>query len=119
MVKGAYDGITVLDVTSQRYLDAVAAAPPLAPWREVEPADTLMMIFTSGTSGDPKAVRFAHVMAILCGASLIGQYDVTADDVCYLSMPLFHSNGVAAGWAVASVARAAAGCAAGAISICR
>ena len=75
------DGITVLDVTSQRYLDAVAAAPPLVPWREVEPADTLMMIFTSGTSGDPKAVRFAHVMAILCGASLIGQYDVTADDV--------------------------------------
>ena len=60
-----------------------------------------MMIFTSGTSGDPKAVRFAHVMAIICGASLIGQYDVTADDVCYLSMPLFHSNGVAAGWAVA------------------
>jgi fatty-acyl-CoA synthase len=94
-------GITVLDVTSQRYLEAVAAAPPLVPHREVGPTDTLMMIFTSGTSGDPKAVRFAHVMAILCGASLIGQYDITAADVCYLSMPLFHSNGVAAGWAVA------------------
>ena len=40
-------------------------------------------------------------MAIMCGASLIFQYDVTADDVCYLAMPLFHSNGVAAGWAVA------------------
>ncbi|MGB7142744.1 AMP-binding protein, partial [Mycobacterium sp.] len=94
-------GVTVLDVTSQPYLDAVAAAPPLAPYREVGPTDTLMMIFTSGTSGDPKAVRFAHVMAILCGASLIGQFDITAADVCYLSMPLFHSNGVAAGWAVA------------------
>jgi fatty-acyl-CoA synthase len=94
-------GITVLDVGSPRYLDAVTAAPPLKPWREAEPADTMMMIFTSGTSGDPKAVRFSHVMAILCGASLIGQYDITADDVCYLSMPLFHSNGVAAGWAVA------------------
>ena len=94
-------GITVLDVTSQRYLDAVSAAAPLVPHREVGPSDTLMMIFTSGTSGDPKAVRFAHVMAILCGASLIGQYDITGADVCYLSMPLFHSNGVAAGWAVA------------------
>ena len=94
-------GITVLDVTSRRYRDAVEAAPPLAPHREVGPADTLMMIFTSGTSGDPKAVRFAHIAAILCGASLIAQFEVTAADVCYLSMPLFHSNGVAAGWAVA------------------
>lgn len=95
------NGIQVLDVTGARYAEAVAAAPPLAPVREVAAADTLMMIFTSGTSGDPKVVRFAHGMAIMCGASLIYQYDVTADDVCYLSMPLFHSNGVAAGWAVA------------------
>jgi len=93
-------GIRVLDVTEPRYAHAVAAAPPLVALREVTAADTLMMIFTSGTSGDPKAVRFAHGMAIMCGASLIFQYDVTADDVCYLSMPLFHSNGVAAGWAV-------------------
>ncbi len=94
-------GVTVLDVTSRRYLDAADAAPPLVPHREVAPTDTLMMIFTSGTGGDPKAVRFAHVAAILCGASLIAQFEITAADVCYLSMPLFHSNGVAAGWAVA------------------
>ncbi len=93
--------VTVLDVTSRRYLDAVEAAPPLVPHREVGPADTLMMIFTSGTSGDPKAVRFAHVAGILCSASLIAQFEITDSDVCYLSMPLFHSNGVAAGWAVA------------------
>jgi fatty-acyl-CoA synthase len=93
--------VTVLDVSSRGYLDAVAAAPPLVPHREVGPSDTLMMIFTSGTSGDPKAVRFAHVAAILCGASLIAQFEITKSDVCYLAMPLFHSNGVAAGWAVA------------------
>ena len=95
------NGIQIVDVGSTRYAEAVAAAPGLVPHREVTSADTLMMIFTSGTSGDPKAVRFAHGMAIMCGASLIFQYDVTADDVCYLAMPLFHSNGIAAGWAVA------------------
>jgi fatty-acyl-CoA synthase len=94
-------GIRVFEVDGQGYVDAVAAAPPLVPHREVVGADTFMMIFTSGTSGNPKAVRFAHAMTIMCGASLIFQYDVTADDVVYLSMPLFHSNGVAAGWGVA------------------
>jgi fatty-acyl-CoA synthase len=102
----ALNGIQVLNVDGTRYAEAVATLPPLVAHREVAGPDTLMMIFTSGTSGDPKAVRFAHGMAIMCGASLVYQYDVTANDVCYLSMPLFHSNGVAAGWAVAIVSGA-------------
>ncbi len=93
-------GATVLDVDSAGYRDAVAAAGPLVP-HEVGGADPVMMIFTSGTSGDPKAVRFAHAMAVMCGASLVDRFEITSGDVCYLAMPLFHSNGVAAGWAVA------------------
>jgi fatty-acyl-CoA synthase len=100
-------GLTVVDVTSPRYHDAVTGAPPLTPHREVGPHDPFMMIFTSGTSGNPKAVPLAHGMSVMCGASLIAQLDITADDVCYLSMPLFHSNGVAAGWSVASGSGAA------------
>ncbi len=99
-------GITVLDITSRGYTESVAAAGRLVPLRDARGSDTFMMIFTSGTSGDPKAVPFAHAMAVLCGASLVGQFEITPTDVCYLSMPLFHSNGVAAGWAVAAVAGA-------------
>jgi fatty-acyl-CoA synthase len=94
-------GAAVVDVDAAAYRDAVEGAGPLVPQREVGGADTVMMIFTSGTSGDPKAVRFAHAMSVMCGASLIERFEISADDVCYLSMPLFHSNGVAAGWAVA------------------
>jgi fatty-acyl-CoA synthase len=93
-------GTTILDVDGPAYRDALAAAGPLVP-REVGGIDPVVMIFTSGTSGDPKAVRFAHAMAVLCGASLVERFAITADDVCYLAMPLFHSNGVAAGWGVA------------------
>ncbi|MCP9273651.1 fatty-acid--CoA ligase FadD1 [Mycolicibacterium arenosum] len=94
-------GVTVLDVTSPGYLQAVTSAQALVPHREVVATDPLMLIFTSGTTGNPKAVPFAHVMAVLSGSSLVLQLDVTPDDVCYLSMPLFHSNGVAGGWSVA------------------
>jgi fatty-acyl-CoA synthase len=94
------DGAIVLDVDGPAYRDGVAAAKPLAP-REVCGADPVMMIFTSGTSGDPKAVRFAHAMGVMCGVSLVERFELTSEDVCYLGMPLFHSNGVAAGWAVA------------------
>lgn len=99
-------GVTVLDVDGPGYARAVGAAPPLTPHREVTGTDPFMMIFTSGTSGNPKAVPFAHAMSVMCGLSLAAQLDITADDVCYLSMPLFHSNGVAAGWSVAIAAGA-------------
>jgi fatty-acyl-CoA synthase len=99
--------VAVLDVTSTHYRDLVAGAPTLVPHREVSQHDPFMLIFTSGTSGNPKAVPFAHGMSVVCGASLVAQLDVTADDVCYLAMPLFHSNGVAAGWSVATASGAA------------
>ncbi|WP_328352123.1 fatty-acid--CoA ligase FadD1 [Mycobacterium sp. NBC_00419] len=100
-------GVTVVDVTGPDYAEAVASAEPLVPHREVSGTDPFMMIFTSGTSGNPKAVPFAHAMSVMCGLSLTAQLDITADDVCYLSMPLFHSNGVAAGWSVAVAGKAA------------
>lgn len=93
-------GVRILDVERAGYLDSVAAAKPLVPV-EVSGADPVVIIFTSGTSGDPKAVRFAHAMGVMCGASLVERFELSCDDVCYLAMPLFHSNGVAAGWAVA------------------
>ena len=100
-------GVTVLDVSGGEYARAVASAPPLVPHKEVGGTDPFMMIFTSGTSGNPKAVPFVHAMSVMCGLSLAAQLDITDDDVCYLSMPLFHSNGVAAGWSVAIAAKAA------------
>lgn len=60
-----------------------------------------MLIFTSGTSGDPKAVRCTHAKITAPGRMLAERFGLGADDVVYLSMPLFHSNAMMAGWAVA------------------
>jgi fatty-acyl-CoA synthase len=94
-------GVRVLDVSSPDWSGLLAAAGALTPYREVAPTDTFMMIFTSGTSGEPKAVRVTHLTVLFAGASLIERFGVDASDVCYLSMPLFHSNALLAGWSVA------------------
>ncbi len=94
-------GVAVLDTSSPDWSRLLTEAPELIPRREVEPDDTFMMIFTSGTSGEPKAVEVAHSTVLFSGSALVQRYGLTADDVCYLAMPLFHSNGVYAGWGVA------------------
>ena len=50
-------GVTVLDVSGGDYARAVASAPPLVPHKEVGGTDPFMMIFTSGTSGNPRRSR--------------------------------------------------------------
>ena len=100
-------GVRILDVDSREWADIVTAAGELTPHREVVPTDTFMLIFTSGTSGEPKAVQVAHMMVPFSGTALVQRFSITPADVCYLSMPLFHSNAVLAGWAVAVSAGAA------------
>ena len=65
-----------------------------------------MLIFTSGTSGDPKAVRVTHEKVWFPGLMLCDMFGLTAQDVCYVSMPLFHSNAVMAGYGPALCAGA-------------
>lgn len=100
-------GVRVFDVDSDEWSALLAGAGELTPHREVAATDTFMLIFTSGTSGEPKAVQVAHMMVPFAGVALADRFGITADDVCYLSMPLFHSNALMAGWAVALNAGAA------------
>ena len=100
-------GVRVFDVDSTEWAALMGSAGELTPHREVAAGDTFMLIFTSGTSGEPKAVRVAHMMVPFSGVSLVQRFSVTGDDVCYLSMPLFHSNALMAGWSVALTSGAA------------
>jgi fatty-acyl-CoA synthase len=100
-------GVRVFDVARESWSALLERAGPLTPYREVAPTDTFMMIFTSGTSGEPKAVQVTHLTVLFAGTALIARFEVQSRDVCYLSMPLFHSNALLAGWSVAVGAGAA------------
>jgi fatty-acyl-CoA synthase len=64
-----------------------------------------MLIFTSGTSGEPKAVKCSHGKVATAGLGMTQRFRLGPDDVCYVSMPLFHSNALLVGWGVAAACR--------------
>lgn len=80
-------------------LAAFAGAPVCFP--DPDPDDLFMLLFTSGTSGDPKAVRCTHAKIAGPGVMLAQRFGLGPADTAYLAMPLFHSNAIMAGWAPA------------------
>ncbi|MFD3747457.1 fatty-acid--CoA ligase FadD1 [Nocardia sp. NPDC058633] len=101
------DGVTVVDVSSSHWAESLDGAGELTPHSVPGATDTFMLIFTSGTSGNPKPVRLAHMMVPFAGPPLVDRFGLGADDVCYLSMPLFHSAAILGGYCVALASGAA------------
>ncbi|WP_409435378.1 long-chain-fatty-acid--CoA ligase FadD17 [Mycobacterium sp. SMC-14] len=97
----------MIDVESPSWQSELAGhADTPVTFRQAGPDELFMLIFTSGTSGDPKAVRCTQWKAAFPGLMLSQRFGLGTSDVCYLSMPLFHSNAVMAGWSVAVAAGA-------------
>ncbi len=123
--------VTVDEFRGRRYLDALPpkdAVPALQRIHRVEdlatdagtrahgvawalahavrPADALAILFTSGSSGDPKGVRHTHGNAIDAVRSGLSARCINADTRLYLPMPLFWVGGFAGGLMSALVAGA-------------
>jgi fatty-acyl-CoA synthase len=67
------------------------------------------LIFTSGTSSDPKAVICTQRRLLVTGNRMRMLLGIGPDDVGYVCMPLFHSNALMVGWAPSVVAGASVG----------
>ncbi|MEI5676325.1 MULTISPECIES: AMP-binding protein [unclassified Nocardioides] len=108
LLDGVDVGVPVVRLDGAEWAGLLAGhADAPVPDVEVGADDLFMLIFTSGTSGNPKAVRVTHAKVAGPGELLAGRFGLTGEDVAYLAMPLFHSNAIMAGWAVALAAGAA------------
>jgi len=85
-------------------LNRAASAEPVAADRR---HDTAVLIFTSGTTGAPKAVMLSHQALMYMGANMALLRDFSPDDCLYNSSPISHIIGfgvvlLTAFWAGAS-----------------
>ncbi|MEU6354221.1 long-chain-fatty-acid--CoA ligase [Streptomyces sp. NPDC047072] len=95
-------GVRILLTGSEEYDDL------LAPYADAEPdasratpEDRLLLYFTSGSTGAPKAALCSQGRLAAAGRSLADQFGLGPDDVHYICMPMFHGNAVIADWAPA------------------
>ncbi|GAA3441946.1 AMP-binding protein [Planomonospora venezuelensis] len=83
-----------------------ATGPPAADASaRTGPGGLVMLIFTSGTSGRPRAVKVTQRKIAVPGTSLAAL--LTPEDVVYCAMPLFHSGAIMAAYAPAAASGAA------------
>ncbi|MFE6667822.1 AMP-binding protein [Streptomyces sp. NPDC057697] len=108
-----------LDLPGVRMLvtDTDAYAGLLAPYAGAEPGDAvrpgigpatrMLLYFTSGSTGAPKAAICTQGRLAAAGRSLVDHFGVRREDVHYICMPMFHGNAVIADWAPALAGGAA------------
>jgi crotonobetaine/carnitine-CoA ligase len=69
-----------------------APAPEAAQPGAVGPGDTLVILYTSGTTGPAKGVCGPHAQMHRFGLNVAELLEITRDDVLYTCLPLFHTN---------------------------
>lgn len=98
----------LLDTDHPLYAALVAQHTGAAvPTAAVAPSTQYLLLFTSGTSGTPKAVICTQGRLAGVSHAMVGVVGLAAADVTYVSMPLFHSNALFTGWAPSVLAGAA------------
>ena len=82
-----------------KYDDLLAGAPADAPepGEPVSPSDLLFLLFTSGSSGDPKGVMHSSNTLGAMNSGVAPVYDLGPDDVIFTAAPLGFSGGLVHG----------------------
>ncbi|HEY1326003.1 MAG TPA: AMP-binding protein [Casimicrobiaceae bacterium] len=72
-------------------LDVAVADDVVLP--DIAPADAALLMYTSGTTGQPKGVLLSHANLLAAGGAVSASLALTRDDRVLSSLPLYHVNG--------------------------
>ena len=90
--------VRCLNTNSESYRDELSSFEGAGlPDVKVLPKDIFCLIFTSGTTGAPKACICSHGRVTANVQRVIDSQGLGPQDVTYIAMPLFHSNALMSG----------------------
>ena len=106
--------ITVIDIDvpgrpntalgAHNYEELLAAADPeFRPTDIIDEWQSLCLLYTSGTTGDPKGVDYSHRGAYLSALGNALNVGLTFDSIYLWTLPMFHCCGWSYPWAVVAV----------------
>jgi acyl-CoA synthetase (AMP-forming)/AMP-acid ligase II len=87
---GGVDRLPVTLLAEPPAANPVPVLPPLAP----DLSDTALLVYTSGTTGQPKGVVLTHANVLAMAQSIATAMDSGPDTHSLLILPLFHVNGI-------------------------
>lgn len=79
-----------------QYRDATAAMPSEREFAKCDPEDIYCLLYTSGTTGQPKGVMIPHRMVAWNGYNTAICWQLREDDISPVFTPLYHAGGLAA-----------------------
>ena len=87
------DQLTTTNLNGWRdFYECWNSQPPADIDDTVLPDDISMLVYTSGTTGNPKGVQVTHLMYVAAGQGFAYWTDATSSDRFFTCLPYFHAN---------------------------
>jgi malonyl-CoA/methylmalonyl-CoA synthetase len=83
--------------TVDEMMAEAARSPSPVDRPDSEPTDDVLVVYTSGTTGDPKGAVHTHGSLLAGVRTLVDAWEWQPDDRLILALPLFHVHGLCAG----------------------
>ena len=86
--------LEIATVQPYQDVDFFRSASESAPAIDITPDDPSLIVYTSGTTGNPKGAVLTHRNLVCDARNVIGIWEITVGDVLCHALPLFHVHGL-------------------------
>ncbi|SDR11795.1 class I adenylate-forming enzyme family protein [Virgibacillus salinus] len=84
----------LIEIDNNNYIDRLQTSSTLSEVHEPDETDALAMIYTGGTTGQPKGAVLSHRSILWNAMNTIISWNLTNEDITLTCLPMFHTGGL-------------------------